>query len=187
MRKGLLTKSLAAAVLVAFTTGMVIQDDLYLSPGSEAPDFEVKATDGESYSLKNLTEKAPVFLVFWKDPCGHNPRATPLFNRIKEAYGDKVTLLGVVNLEVDGASGWAERFGFKYPVLEDGDRELIGAYEVVKSVCTFQIGTDGKITKVFEGYGRDEITSLNKALAEVAGVDATEIDMAGAPQRQTWG
>jgi len=186
MRKGLLTRLMVATVLLVLSAGMAGQGGMYLSTGSDAPDFEVKATDGESYSLENLTEKAPVFLVFWKDPCGHNPRATPLFNRMKEAYGDKVTLLGVVNLVADSTSGWAERFGFTYPLLEDGDRELIGAYEVVKSVCTFQIGTDGKITKVFEGYGRDEITSLN-TLAEVAGVDAAEIDMAGAPQRQTWG
>ena len=79
-----------------------------------------------------------------------------------------------------------DEFEMSYPLLPDAERELIGAYEVARSACIFQIGTDGKIAKVFEGYGRDEITSLNEAMAEAAGVDVVEIDLAGAPQRQTW-
>ena len=40
---------------------------------------------------------------------------------------------------------------------------------------------------MFEGYGFDAMNSLNKAIAEAAGVDAAEIDLGGAPTRLTKG
>lgn len=187
MRKGVPASLLAAAVLLVFATGMAPQQDMYLSEGSDAPAFELQATDGVTYTLKNMTEKTPVFMVFWKGSCPHNPRAAPLFESLKNAYGDKVTLLGVVSTSAEGAKSWIDRYGANYPLMPDPDLSLIREYGLSKSICTFQIGTDGKIVKVFPGYGVDSMISLNKAMAEVAGVDAAEVDLSSAPSRLTWG
>lgn len=187
MRIRSLAKVVAAVAIVAFITAMAPPFSDYLPVGSEAPTFEVTATDGNTYALESLTEKAPVFLVFWKGSCPHNRRAAPHFNTIKEAYGDKVTLLGIVKTSPDGAKGWVDQFSVNYPMLPDEEGSLVEAYELTYSICTFLIGTDGKVAKVFEGYGFESMSDLNKSMAEVAGVDAAEIDLSAAPTRHTWG
>ena len=36
--------------------------------GKSAPKFSTKATDGKTYSLDNVGKKAPMIMVFWKNP-----------------------------------------------------------------------------------------------------------------------
>jgi len=187
MIKGTPVKVAAAVAVLALATAMAPPVSDYLPVGSEAPAFEIVAADGQTYSLKSLTEKAPVFLVFWKERCPHNRRATPLFNAMKEAYGDKVTLLGIVKASLEGAKSWVDQFSVRYPLLPDADGSLVEGYQLTYSITSFEIGTDGKIAKVFEGYGYDAMSSLNRALAAAVGADAAEIDLSGAPPRQTWG
>ncbi len=59
----------------------------YLSVCSVAP--ASKAANGEAISLKTLTKEKPVFVVFWKERCPHNPRASALFNSLSMAYEGK--------------------------------------------------------------------------------------------------
>jgi len=72
-------------------------------------------------------------------------------------------------------------------VLPNKAKETIRAYKVVYSICTMQIGVDGKIVKVFEGYGADAMKQLSEAMAAVAGVQPASVDLTGAPGRRTWG
>lgn len=187
MKRRLLVKMLSAAVVLIFIAGMAPQDQPYLPVGSDAPAFEIKTADNKVYSLKDMTETTPVFLVFWKERCPHNARAAPLFNNLKEAYGEKVMLIGVVRASSEGASSWVDEFNVNYPMLADPESSVISSYKLRYSICTVQVGTDGKIAAVFEGYGTEEIQKLNSVMAKTAGVDATEIDMTGSPTRKTWG
>src|SRR5947209_6949953 len=53
---------------------------------SPAPAFSAKASDGKTYTLKDLTAKKPAFLYFVKSTCGSNPMAVKLFARVYKAY-----------------------------------------------------------------------------------------------------
>ncbi len=187
MRKGVPASLMLAAVLLVFATGMAPQQDMFLSEGSDAPAFELEATDGETYALEEVSKKATVFLVFWKGSCPSNTRAAPLIESMKKAYGDKVKLLGIVSASAEGTKSWIDRYGANYPLMADPDLSLTKEYGLVRSICTFQVDTDGKIVKVFPGFGYDALNSLNQAMAEVAGVDVAEVDLSGAPSRATWG
>ena len=186
MRKDLLVKAVAAIALLAFVMAMAPLAD-YLPVGSEAPGFESVATDGETYSVENLTTKGSAFFVFWKGSCPHNRRAAPIFNAMKETYGDKVRILGIVTTSAEGTKKWVDDFNVNYPMVPDADGSMTDAYSLKYSIFTYQIGTDGKVAAVFNGYGFDAMNSLNKAIAEAAGVDAAEIDLGGAPTRLTKG
>ena len=186
MKKESLVKAVAAIALLAFVTAMAPLVD-YLPVGSEAPGFESVATDGETYSVENLTTKGSAFFVFWKGSCPHNRRAAPIFNSMKETYGDKVRILGIVTTSAEGTKNWVEQFNVNYPMIPDADGSMTDAYSLTYSIFTYQIDTDGKVAAVFEGYGFDAMNSLNKAIAEAAGVDAAEIDLGGAPTRLTKG
>ena len=163
------------------------QDTPYLSVGSVAPDFSGKAANGEAVSLKTLTKEKPVFVVFWKERCPHNPRASALFNSLSKAYQGKAKLVGIVSATNAGAKKWTEQFAVNYPLLGDPDKKLIDAYKLVHSICTFQIGTDGKIAKVFPGYGIESLSALNTAMADVAKTPLPAVDLSKAPKQFTFG
>lgn len=181
---------IAAAVLLAgLAGGAALQDDspYYLPAGSEAPHFSGTTGGGTQVSLEAMLEEGPVFLVFWKESCPHNRRAMPSFNALKEGYGDDVQLLGIVRAGPEGVRAWAERFDAAFPLLPDPEEKVILDYRTAFSIATFQIGQDGKIAKVFEGYGQDELKALNQAMAGAAGTAPIELDMSRIPSRQTWG
>ncbi len=176
-------------MVAALAGGAAFQQDspYYIPAGTEAPSFEGTTHGGMQVNLEAMLEEGPVFLVFWKEVCPHNPRAMPSFNAMKEAYGEKVQLLGVVRAAPEDTKAWAEKFSSVYPLLPDPDEEVILAYRSAFSIATFQIGQDGKVATVFEGYGQNELTALNQAMAEAAGADPVELDMSRIPSRQTWG
>lgn len=182
-----ITRLVALLGLGAGSAWAVVQDTPYLPPGEKAPAFSAKGTDGKDYSLAALTKEKPVFVVFWKQRCPHNKKASELINSIHQAYGDKVQLVGIVNANADGAKAWVDQFALKYPLLPDESKATIGAYKVAYSICTMQIGTDGKITRVFEGYGAEAMKQLNEAMAAAAGAKPAEVALDGAPGRRTWG
>jgi peroxiredoxin len=155
--------------------------------GSDAPVFELTGSDGETYALDTLREDAPVFVTFWKESCPSNVNAVPLFESITGSYSDKVTMLGVVSGPQERLGRWLERYSGSFTVLPDPDKALIGAYGLRRSIVTFQIGTDGKIAKIYPGYGREALTALNNDLAAVAGVAPAEVDLSSAPDRTAYG
>lgn len=177
------------ALLVLATGGVwaAIQADAYLAVGETAPPIQGKGTDGKEYDSATITKEKPLFVVFWKERCPHNKKASELFNAIHKAYAGKVPFVGIVNANAEGAKSWVEQFGLNYALLPDASKEVIGAYKVKYSICTFEIGTNGKVVRVFEGYGADAMKQLNEAMAKAAGASVADIDLSGAPGRRTWG
>jgi hypothetical protein len=158
-------------------------DRIYLPIGSEAPAIEGVAIDGTFYSLTEMLAEGPVFLVFWNDPCGHNPVAIPLMDAITDAYQGKARLLGVVVSSVEGAKLWKEDFQPRHPVVVDPPGKWVDAYEMVYSVVPVKVGMDGRIEDVFHGYGLRELQRLNEAMAGVAGVPVADVDLSEALDR----
>src|SRR5688572_20105414 len=177
---GTLLAAAGAAAALALTQG-----GLYLPAGEAAPAISGTGTDGKVYSFPN--KEKPAFVVFWKQRCPHNKKASALFNSLNKAYEGKVQVVGLVNADADGAKAWVEQFSLNYPLIPDPEKALIKAYAMKYSIATVQIGTDGKVAKVFEGYGAEQMQALNEAMAAVAGVKPGEVDLTGAPGRLTWG
>lgn len=178
---------LSAAAAACLAIALVPQSKDHIPVGETAPAFELQGADGKQYALKDLTGKQPVFVLFWKERCPHNGRASALYNNLFAAYAGKVQFLGVVTSTVDGAKKWAESFGLKYPLLSDSTRSAISAFQLKKSICVIEIGTDGKIAAVYPGYGADSLNALNQALAKAAGTSAAQVDLSSAPGGLTWG
>lgn len=164
-----------------------VQGENYLPAGNMAPAIEGVAPDGKTYSLAKLAKEKPAFVVFWKQRCPHNAKASALFNSLQKAYGEKTSVIGVVNADSEGAKAWTERFAVNYPLLSDPTKAAIGAYKLRYSITTVQVGTNGKIERVFEGYGAESVKALNEAMAKSAGMKMVEIDFSSAPGTLTWG
>lgn len=106
-----------------------------LEVGQPAPDFELEATDGQTYGLEDFAEKAAVLLVF---TCNHCPYAKAKFDVLNDiaAEYDEVAVLGVNPNDAE-----------KYP--EDSFEKMVELVE------------DGTIQ--YDAYLRDESQRVAKA------------------------
>jgi peroxiredoxin len=155
--------------------------------GKPAPSFTAQATDGKTHNLKDLAAKGPVFLVFWKDPCPHNPLAASLINEIVKSYGNRIQFLGVVNGTVESSKKFKDQFKKPYELLADADKKIIGDYAMRRSIAFVEVGKDGNVQQTFGGYGAESLGELNKALAKAAGVAEAKVDLSQAPARTVYG
>lgn len=177
----------AVAIAACVQTGTNAQSGDEGLAGKPAPSFDLKGTDGKTHTVKSITQNGPAFVVFWKEVCPHNPRASKLFNALYEAYGGKAPLYGIVNANLEGASNWTKQFECKYTFLSDQDKATIKAYQMKASIVTVLIEKDGKVSAIFPGYGNESLEKLNAAMAKVAGSDVKTVDLSAAPKRLTYG
>jgi peroxiredoxin len=155
--------------------------------GSAAPEFSATGTDGKTYTLASAEKQSPLIMVFWKNPCPHNPKASGLVNSIVDAYKGKVNFLGVVNSEGDRAKQFQEQFGKGYTFLQDPAKKIIGDYKQPRSIVFIVVDKYKKVEAVIGGYSQESMALLNKAMAKAAGMEEAKLDFSGAPTRTTYG
>ena len=179
---------IAAAGVVLVATACVAQlvTGQNTIAGQAAPEFSATATDGKTYTLSAM-EKKPTILVFWKNPCPHNPRASSLVNSVVDAYKGKVSVFGVVNSEGDAAKSFQEQFGKDYAFLHDPKKSIITSYKQPRSIVFVVIDKDRKVESVIGGYSQESMKLLNTAMAKAAGMSEATLDFSGAPTRTTYG
>ena len=143
---GILTLALSST---AFATDMKV--------GDLAPDFELKATDGEMYKLSDYKDKKAVVLAFY--PMA-NTRGCTLECRSLAKKGHMIKKFNVVYMmasvdDLEDNIKFAKKNKADFPMMSDTTKEVSKAYDVlnwlrVASRVTFYIGKDGKILHIDE-------------------------------------
>ena len=153
------------------------------------PSFEINAasSDGKTHTVKSLTEKGPVYLLFVKEVCSANGYATPFFQKIFEAYGDKVKFYGVINADKAAHAKWKETYKGTWETLYDPEKKIISGFGVRRSTPVIKIGKDGKVEKVFLGWGQEVLKELSADLAKEAKIAEKPVDLSGAPSGMRYG
>ena len=136
--------------------------------GTRAPDFSLKGTDGESYTLAAALAHGPLLLVFFKTTCGTCDLAFPYINRLKESYpDDRWSLWAVAQDPPEDAGRYAAAYSITYPVLPDADGYTVSkAYDPPATPTLFLIDHAGRIAQQSAGFHKAELNSLSAALAE---------------------
>ena len=140
--------------------------------GTRAPDFSLKGTDGESYTLAAALAHGPLLLVFFKTTCGTCDLAFPYINRLRESYPDDGWSLWAVAQDTpEDAGRYAAAYGITYPVLSDADGYTVSkAYDPPATPTLFLIDRAGRIAQQSAGFHKAELNSLSAGLAERLGV-----------------
>jgi thioredoxin-dependent peroxiredoxin len=127
-----------------------------LKPGDKAPEFSLKASDGQTYKLTDFKDKKIVVLAWF-------PKAfTPGCTLECKSFGAKDSPLKTLDVAYFTASvdtpetnqKFAESLGVEFPILGDPDSKVARAYGVVDDQqkfarrWTFYIGTDGRILEI---------------------------------------
>jgi peroxiredoxin Q/BCP len=153
---------------------------VHLNVGDVAPDFELPASDGQTYRLLRLQGTAPVVLAWF--PKAFTPGCTAGCRSIGVSRGDldryNALVFAACCDDVATARAFAESTRVGVPILADHDRRVARAYGVLGAMglprrWTFYIGTDGRILSV----DRDvHVTHHGTAIA-------TALERFGVPRR----
>jgi len=149
-----------------------------LAPGTKAPEFELKALDGERFSLNEELAGAPVVLVFFKVSCPTCQYALPFFERLYKAYGHKgVALVGVSQNDAKETAAFIKDFDVSFPVLLDDTRTypVSNAYGLTNVPTVFWIAQDGEIEVSSVGWIKPEFEEIHRKMAETGKSTPVEV------------
>jgi thiol-disulfide isomerase/thioredoxin len=87
--------------------------------GERAPTLTLSGLDGRTWSLDDADGRL-VWVNFWAVSCEPCRTEMPAMERIAEAYGDELLILGVNwGEETNAVADWVDRYGITYPILLD--------------------------------------------------------------------
>ena len=134
----------------------------------QAPSFSLSALDGKNYSLED-TKGKPVMINFWASWCGPCKLEAPELSSLYKQYEGKFTLyaINLTNTEssLNDVKGFAENFGYSFPILLDEKGEIAEKYLIKPIPTTYFVNSDGIIVDQILGYGgKGALTTKLKAL-----------------------
>ena len=140
-----------------------------LATGSKAPDFELPAMDGSTFSLQDALARGPVLAVFFKISCPVCQYAFPFFERIyKASGGGKVTIVGISQNEAKDTKQFMQRFGVTFPVVLDDTRTFpaSNAYGLTNVPSAFWIARDGEVEISSVGWAKADVEEMARKAAQ---------------------
>ena len=139
----------------------------HLEPGSFAPAFTLKGLDGKSYSLRDLLDKGPVVLAFFKVSCPVCQFTFPFLERISERYsGEGVSVIGVSQDDTRPTREFNQEFGVKFPTLiDDNGYPVSNAYGLTTVPTVLLMAPNGLIKIGGAGFSKSDLTSIAEELA----------------------
>lgn len=152
-----------------------------------APGFEAKDADGKTINLKALAATKPVLLYFIERECPCSRDAAVHLQRLQDAYGSAITVVGVVNASATAAKEWQNQAKVTFPVIVDPFCEVIHAYKAERSVHTTLIAQGAGIAKAYPGYSITSLNDLNGQIATLLAIPAKAVTTEGAPVKLTAG
>lgn len=170
-----MVRMLLLAAVVVCGSSMALAADLP-KVGDKAPAFEMKGSDGKTYSLKDFADKQAVIVAWFPKAftggctkeCKSMKESGALLKKFKVAYFTASTDT------VEKNADFAKELELDYPILCDPqgkNAKLFGVHQEARNVAsrvTFVIGADGKLLAVIdkvatETHGED----LAKLLEEL--------------------
>ena len=135
--------------------------------GKSAPAFKLQSLTGNNIALGALKGKV-VVLDFWATWCGPCRASLPHLDKLyKEEKGKGVEFFAVNQREDKGdVEQFVKETSLSVPVLLDLDGSIGDSYGVEGIPTTVVIGKDGKVRKVFVGFGDDSEDQLKMAIQQ---------------------
>jgi peroxiredoxin Q/BCP len=151
-----------------------------LKAGDEAPNFEMKGSDGKTYKLSDFKGKKPMVIAWY--PKAFTGGCTKECKALKE-QGDEIRKFDVAyfTASVDDAETnkkFAESLDLDYPILSDPTKEVAKSFGVLNdrgmaNRWTFYIDKSGRIARVdqkvnTEDHGKEIAAALKEIGASPA-------------------
>lgn len=120
-----------------------------LAVGTDAPEFTVKDTNGNTVSLSDFAGKTVVLYFYPKDDTpGCTKQACSFRDSISEYQNKDAVVLGVSADDEVSHQQFTQKYNLNFPLLADTDKKLIKAYDVDGG------GYAKRVTYVIDGNGK---------------------------------
>lgn len=120
-----------------------------LPVGSDAPNFTVKDTNGNTVSLSNFKGKTVVLYFYPKDDTPGCTKQACSFRDASDDYkNNDVVVLGVSADDEASHQAFTQKYNLNFPLLADTEQTLIKAYDVDGG------GYAKRVTYVIDGNGK---------------------------------
>ena len=147
----------------------------HISIGTTSPDFNLKATDNNSYNLSSFSDKKLLVIMF---TCNHCPFVKAYEDRlihIQKDYSDKSVSLVAINYPEDTFEKMQIRVtekSYNFPYLRDEDQSVASSYGASFTPEIFVFDIDRKLRyhgRIDDNKDSDNVTSsdLRNALDEL--------------------
>jgi len=139
-----------------------------VAAGQIAPAFELKGTDGKSYSLKNALAQGPVLAAFFKVSCPTCQYTLPFMERVHQRFRRKgVKGLGVSQDQARDSAKFAKEFGLTFPILIDDDHYAVSRQYGLTHVPTlFLVAPGGQVEISSDGFSKASLLEMHGWLAK---------------------
>ena len=158
----------------------------FLESGARAPKVILENADGQSQSLRDVTNGGWLLAVFFKVGCGTCKFSAPYFEKIHQAYGGKpgFRMLGVSQDTPDETQAFMEEHGATFPNFYDTDHWASADYGLTNVPTWFLIDELGGILASNTGFCRADLNTLSKTIAGQLGEEAVVVSPGddGAPE-----
>ena len=136
--------------------------------GQSAPEFSLRALDGNEYSLGSLLERGPVVLAFFKISCPVCQFTFPFLQRLFERYGNaSVSFLGISQDDARSTREFNQEYGVKFPTLvDDHGYSVSNAYGLTNVPAIFLVAPDGGVKIQCAGFSKSDLENIATELAE---------------------
>ena len=136
--------------------------------GKPAPIFKLKTLDGKTVSLAQLKGHV-IVLDFWATWCGPCRASLPHLDKLYKAEKDNGVEIFAIDQQESEADvlQFVKQTGLSVPVLMDTEGRVGEQYGVEGIPQTVVIGKNGKVSKVFVGFGPELPDQLKKAVDAV--------------------
>ncbi len=132
----------------------------------------VTVTD-QTFQEEVLQSDQPVLVDFWATWCGPCRHALPHLDELHQATREKGVKVYALNLKeaAPDVRQFVDRTKLQAPVLLDAEGKTADAYKVRGIPHTVVVGKDGRVKKVFVGFGGEATArqirkAVDEALAE---------------------
>ena len=130
---------------------MALTPSTMLELGTEAPDFALPDTDGNTIKKENF--RGPLLVMFICNHCPFVKHVAPELARIGHDYGDKVGIVAIMSNDVenypddapDKMNAEKEARGYPFPYLYDQSQAVAQAYTAACTPDFFLFDADHKL------------------------------------------
>jgi peroxiredoxin len=134
-----------------------------LNAGDRAPGFRLPRLEGGEASLADLIANGPVLLSFYKVTCPVCQLTLPFLERI-HATGT-LAIYAISQNDPEDTREFNVEYKITLPTLLDAEESgfpTSNAYGISYVPTMFLVGVDGKISRVVEGWNKQEIEALGR-------------------------
>jgi len=176
MKQSWIRRSMPALVLAL----MIVACGTALAGSDEkTADFSLKATNGNTYRLSDLTGEKVVLISFWNISCKPCRKEMPKLQEMYEELKDRGLEILCINTDgpsdMPGVKPLVRRKGYTFPVLLDSEQKVVKLYNPRCILpYTALIDLDGKVVYTHLGYNTGDEVELKKKILELLPASAGE-------------